>query len=211
MKRCTFALFAAFALLLTMSVPASAQETIPVCIQVFEGLPGVQYLTEEQIAEIEAIVEDPQESAPPKVVGYPDPATGSCATENGELLEYDPEFSTPICVPSGADGNGPLVVQFVFTHYLPAVEDPIFADPETGSCVQEETTEDETTPDESESGTDTDENTGSGTNTAADTASELPNTGTGTVATSNDLAAMLGFASVSALLFVAGVRFSRRA
>ncbi len=200
MKRIVLGPLSVLALLLTMSVPASAQETIPVCIQGFEEGPGVQYRTQEQIADIEATVADPGESAPPKVVGYPDPATGSCATENGELLEYDPEFFTPICVPSGAEGDGPLVVQFAIPHFLTGASGVIYADPDTGSCAEEDTSE--SAPGGGNSNADTDE----------DPTSTLPNTGAGII-TGDDRSALmivLGFASVSALLFVAGLRTARR-
>lgn len=200
MTRILLGVLSAFALFLTMSVPASAQETIPVCIQGFEDTPGVQYLTEAQIAEIEATVPDPNEPAPPKVVGYPDPATGSCATENGELMEYDPAIYTPICVPSGPDGDGPLVVQFGINHYLEGATDVIYADPVTGSCAEEDTSE--SAPGGGNSDADTDEGATSG----------LPNTGAG-IAAGNDhpaLMIILGLASASALLFGAGLRTSRR-
>lgn len=107
---------------------------IAVCISSFEDPIHVEWLTEEQIAEIEALVEDPFEPPPPKIVGYPDPETGSCATENGELKDYDPDVYTPICVPSGPDRNGPLIVQLAINHYLPAYHNLVLADPVTGAC-----------------------------------------------------------------------------
>ena len=200
MKRMVLGPLSVLALLLTMSVPASAQETIPVCIQGFEGTPGVKYLTEEIIADIEATVEDPRESASPKVVGYPDPATGSCATENGSLLEYDPEIYTPICVPSGAEGDGPLVVQFAINHYLSEDSGVIYADPDTGSCAEVDTSGSAPGGGDSDSGTD------------EGSTSELPDTGAGIITGDDQSALMivLGFASVSALLFVGGLRTARR-
>lgn len=50
------------------------------------------------------------------------------------LEAYDPETSTPICVPSGPEGNGPLIVEFAWNQYLPAYVDVILADQVTGAC-----------------------------------------------------------------------------
>ena len=115
-----------------------AQELTAVCVSSFESPIHVEYLTDEQIAEIEALVEDPAEPPPPEIVGYPDPETGSCATENGELKDYDPDVYTPVCVPSGPEGAGPLIVQLAINHYLPAYDAVILADPVTGACPDQE-------------------------------------------------------------------------
>lgn len=119
----------------------SGESLTAVCVSSFESPIVVRYLTDEQITAIEALVDDGTDIPPPKIVGYPDPETGSCATENGELKAYDPEHTTPICVPSGPEGNGPLIVMFYSNHYLPsyaAYNDVILADPETGVCPGQE-------------------------------------------------------------------------
>ena len=200
MKRIIVSTLSAFALLITMWGTASAQEAIPVCIQGFEGTPGVEYYTEAQIAEIEAVVDGPGDIPSPKVTGYPDPATGSGATENGELMEYDSEFFTPICVLSGPEGDGPRVVQFAINHYLTEESEVIYAAPVTGSCDDDSS---ESVPDQN--GTDADAQDGSTT--------ELPNTGVGAISAGDGdgaLVSFLGVVSVSALLFASGVRASRR-
>ena len=111
-------------------------ELIPICVQYFESAPSVQYLTEAQIDEIEAIwaAYDQSDIPPPQITGYPDPATGSCATENGVPIDYDPDSYTLICVPSGPEGTGPLVPQLAINQYLQESEDVILADPDTGDC-----------------------------------------------------------------------------
>lgn len=185
----------------TFTGSAAAQEgeetLTAVCIQGFEEPIHVEYLTDAQIAEIEGLEQDPNESPVPQIVGFPDPATGSCATENGELMEYDPDLTTPICVPSGPRGET-FVVQFVANRYLPSYENVILADPETGACPDGESTEpigddtmseDEPTADETgEVGNDADDSTTDAGMTDDDTvvadhdASEvigLPNTGSG--------------------------------
>lgn len=152
MRRVIFGMLSAFALLLTVSSlsgmgAAQAQESgdlTPVCVVGFESPVVVLYLTQAEIDEIEAewAAYDYTESPPPRITGYPDPATESCATENGVLKDYDPAFSTPVCVPSGPERDGPLVPQFVSNRYLPAYENVILADPVTGACAQREATED---------------------------------------------------------------------
>lgn len=148
MRRITFGLLSAVALLLTMSAQAGmgaaqAQETddtlIPVCVENFESPVHVEYLTQAEIDGIEAewAAYDNSDIPPPRIVGSPDPATESCATENGVLRTYDPAFFTPVCVPSGPEGDGPLVPQFVSNHYLPGYGDVILADPVTGACDQD--------------------------------------------------------------------------
>lgn len=139
---------AALALLLAVfalsgSAAAQAQGSgeglIPVCVQGFESTPGVQYLTQAQIDEIEATgaAYDQSDIPPPQVTGYPDPATGSCATENGVPVDFDPEFFTLVCVGSGPGGDGPLVPQLAINHYLGNADDVILADPATGACSQQ--------------------------------------------------------------------------
>lgn len=152
MKHVISVRLAALALLLVMTAfsgmgttqaQGSDKGLIPVCVQAFESPVYVDYLTQAQIDEIEATwaAYDQSDIPPPQITGYPDPTTESCATENGVLKDYDPAFSTPVCVPSGPERDGPLVPQFVSNHYLPAYEDVILADPETGACLQAETSE----------------------------------------------------------------------
>jgi len=152
MRRVIFVMLSAFALLLTVSAlsgvgtvraQASDDDLIPVCVQAFESPVYVDYLTQAQIDEIEAewAAYDYSDIPPAQIIGYPDPATESCATENGVLKAYDPEFFTPVCVPSGPERDGPLVPQFVSNHYLPGYEDVILTDPGTGACPQQEVTE----------------------------------------------------------------------
>lgn len=105
-----------------------------VCVIAFEAPEHVRHLTDEEIERINGLEQDPFEPPVPEIVGYPDPQTGSCATENGVLKAYDPETSTPICVPSGPEGNGPLIVEFAWNQYLPGYVDVILADPVTGAC-----------------------------------------------------------------------------
>lgn len=122
---------------------AQAQESdgslTAVCISSFESPIRPAYLTDEQIEEINQLEQDPLEPPVPEIVGYPDPLTGSCATEDGVLIPYDPELNTPICVPSGPERNGPLVVVLAINHYLPGYENVVFADPVTGVCPDQET------------------------------------------------------------------------
>ena len=158
MRHILFALLPAFAIFFAMSAMvkvggANAQESdgslTAVCLLTFESAPAVYYLTEEEIAELDTDepMNNPVGWPAPSIVGYPDPATGSCATENGELMDYDPVHYTPICVPSGPERNGPLVVQWALTHYLepwltgPDAIDIILADPETGACPLDGTSE----------------------------------------------------------------------
>ncbi len=110
---------------------------IAVCVIAFEAPEHVRYLTDDQIERINQLERDPAEPPPPEIVGFPDPATGSCSTVNGELKAYNPETSTPICVPSGSDGNGPFIVEFAWNQYLPAYVDVILADPVTGACTNQ--------------------------------------------------------------------------
>lgn len=157
MKHVILGRLAAFALLLVISAfssmgTAQAQGSdeglIPVCVQGFESTPGCKYLTQAQIDEIEATwaAYDQSDIPPPQITGYPDPATGSCATESGVPVDYDPEFYTLVCVGSGPEGDGPLVPQLAINHYLGGADDIILADPETGACPQEEVAEDHTHP-----------------------------------------------------------------
>jgi len=76
----------------------------------------------------------------------------------------------------------------------------IFADPDTGSCAEGDTSG--TAPGGGESGTGADENP----------TTELPATGAGIITgdDSSALMTVLGFASVSALMFVAGLRTARK-
>ncbi len=183
---------AAITLLLTGlaggSVAAQDGDLTPVCIEAFETAPYVEYLTDEQIAELEATVDDGTDIPPPKIVGYPDPETGSCATVNGELPEYDPNVYTPICVPSGPDRDGPLVVQWALTHFLPAFSDPILADPETGACPGEDgpsTGEDGSSGEDEGASSGDDGSAAEAEDAASGTASEttaLPRTGAGATA-----------------------------
>jgi len=155
MRRVTFGMLSAFALLLTVSASegtdavqaqASGDDLIPVCVQWFESPVLVEYFTQSQIDEIETTwaAYDYSDIPPPQIMGYPDPATESCATENGALKDYDPAFSTPICVPSGSERDGPLVPQFESNHYLRGYQDVILADPVTGACPQQEVNDDGT-------------------------------------------------------------------
>ena len=63
MTRVVFGVLSAFALLLPVSVlsgmgaaqaQGSGEDLIPVCVEYFESTPGVEYLTQAQIEEIEA-------------------------------------------------------------------------------------------------------------------------------------------------------------
>jgi len=119
---------------------AAVESLTAVCLFSFESPIQVVYLTDDEITEIIQLERDPSEIPLPEIVGFPDLATGSCATENGELLDYDPKFTTPICVPSGPDGDGPLIVMFYSNHYLPsyaAYNNVIFADSVTGACLNQ--------------------------------------------------------------------------
>lgn len=208
-----------------------------VCVQGFEQPIRVMYLTDEQIADIEQQVDDPGEPPGLEIVRYPDPETGSCATENGELMDYDPDLTTPICVPSGLRGEGPLVVQFAPNHYLPAYGDVILADPETGACSDGESDDpvDNDTVDDSaanngtiadgaaDAGNEVDTGDVSATNDGttddgvadaddeAGEATELPNTGVGVTTQQQGLgwlsAVLAGGAS---LMLAGGVAVSRR-
>lgn len=113
---------------------------IPVCVQSFEAAPSVQYLNQAQIDEIETTwaAYDESDIPPSQITGYPDSATGSCATENGEPIDYDPDTYTLICVPSGPEGDGQLVPQLAINQYLQGAEDVILADPDTGGCSPED-------------------------------------------------------------------------
>lgn len=203
---------AMLALLLAMTTgPVAAQDgegepgLTSVCVQGFEEPIHVEYLTDEQITEIEQQVDDPSEPPGPEIVGYPDPETGSCATENGELKEYDPEVSTPICVPSGLQSEGPLVVQFVSNQYLPAYNDPILADPETGACPVQESAGDGD--DSTDDGT-ADDGAVADNDSAA--VSELPDTGAGVAAQQQGLSGLAALLAVSASMLLAGGLFVQR-
>lgn len=176
-----------------VALAQEGEETLKaVCVQGFEDPIHVEYLTDAQIADIDGLEQDPSEPPVPQTVGYPDPATGSCATENGELMEYDPEITTPICVSAGPRGET-LVVQFVANHYLTAYDNVILADPETGACPDQdvaETPSDDsvTTGDEvtGQNGSDSDtDTTGASTTSGSETVetTALPKTGTGAVVT----------------------------
>lgn len=148
MRRTTFGMLLAVGLLLAVSASsgvdvAQAQgadgDLIPVCVQGFESTPGVEYLTQAQIDEIEATwaAYDNKDIPPPRITGYPDPATGSCATENGVPIDYDPAVYTLVCVGSGPEGDGPLVPRLAISRYLTAESDVVLADPETGACPEQ--------------------------------------------------------------------------
>jgi hypothetical protein len=206
-NRLVFAAVAAITLMLTGmaggSVAAQDGETTPVCIEAFETAPYVEYLTDDQIAELEATEDDGTDIPPPKIVGYPDPETGSCATENGDLKEYNPDVYTPICVPSGPERDGPLVVQWALTHYLTPASDVVLADPETGACPGDEGT---STGDDDASGGDEDTGTGDDSGNV----SELPETGAGTMAeNASGQAASIGLLVVAAILSGAGIVIRR--
>jgi hypothetical protein len=61
-------------------------DRIPVCVQWFESPVLVEYFTQAQIDEIEATwaAYDYSDIPPPQIMGYPDPATGSCAPQAGD-------------------------------------------------------------------------------------------------------------------------------
>ncbi|HYH11140.1 MAG TPA: hypothetical protein VD789_02205, partial [Thermomicrobiales bacterium] len=190
-------------------------ELIPVCVQGFESTPHVQYLTQAQIDEIEATWADYDQSdiPPPQITGYPDPATRSCATENGVPIDYDPEIYTLVCVASGPEGDGPLVPQLAINHYLDT-DTAILADPDTGACSQDETTDDEEAGSSEETGDSATEDA-SGESVSGDGSegaerdgaddddgevTSLPSTGVGVTATEADSPALVlalgGFAAL---------------
>lgn len=172
--------FSSFAGLGAVQAQTTDEQVTAVCIVAFETAPYVEYLTQEEIAEIEALVEDPAEPPPPEIVGYPDPETGSCATENGELKDYDPDVYTPVCIPSGPERDGPLVVQWALTHYIIPESDVILADPVTGACPGSGTGETGENDDAAAKQDSSDDGTGTGEIGESETTA-LPDTGAGVV------------------------------
>lgn len=186
------------------TVAAQDGELTPVCIQAFETAPYVAWLTDAEIEEINQLEQDPAEPPVPEIVGYPDPETGSCATENGELKDYNPDVYTPVCVPSGPDHDGPLVVQWVYSIYAVPEAGVILADPETGACPGDE---DASTGDEDTSGGDEDTGTGDDSGEVSD----LPRTGAGAMAADAAHQAMpITLLLAAVVLFGAGI-VTRRA
>jgi hypothetical protein len=207
-NRLILAAIAAMALALTGlgggSVAAQDGELTPVCVKAFEDAPHTEWLTDAPIEEINQLEQDPAEPPVPEIVGYPDPETGSCATENGKLKDYDPNVYTPVCVPSGPDRGGPLVVQWVDSIYAVPEAGVILADPETGACPGDE---DASTDDEDTSGGDEDTGTGDDSREVSD----LPRTGAGAMTPdASEQAAPIALLLVATVLFGAGV-VTRRA
>ena len=213
-NRLLLAAVAAIALLLTSlagsSVAAQDGDLTPVCVKAFEAAPHTEWLTDAQIEEMNQLEQDPAEPPIPEIVGYPDPETGSCATENGELKDYDPDVYTPVCVPSGPNRDGPLVVQWVYSIYAVPEAGMILADPETGACPGDEGAGAESG-DEGDDGASTGDDTSSGADDEAASgdssgATTLPRTGSGAMASqASEKAAPIAMLLAAATLFGAGI------
>jgi len=247
MKRIILALFSTFALLLTISIPASAQgESAPTVGEIVvdsydcdtgrlsfhvpvTDLPHIPDSNGPLGYSVSAQYEQGSDLGLPSGSFNPEPQeapyTGDVdlstevapngADSTSPESASGPLVSVDISVSVGSDGGTDPSDTSSTTYPVDCGDAPVPTSPEgdegDDATTEDETaTEDEATTDESESDT----ATGSDTDTDGGTTSELPNTGVGTAATNGEqavLVTVLGFASIAALLFVAGVRFSRRA